>query len=150
MPTKSKKTVVKSASLEKVIENSLAALSAANDNGDKAVAALSRTAKSLLSEGKRLSKKRATLSRRKKTATAKLKKDNNADNRKLLRDTVRELAAVRKLAASTTAAKSANAEELRGLKAQTKRSKAYLSALDKADKVLNKPRKTRRRRRVTK
>ncbi|MDH3947726.1 MAG: hypothetical protein OEU74_02085 [Gammaproteobacteria bacterium] len=150
MPKKSKQTVVKSASLEKVIENSLAALNAANNDGEKAVAALSKTAKTLTSEGKRLSKKRATLSRRKKTATAKLKKANNAETRKLLKVTEKELNSVKKLAAKSAANKSANSNELNGLKAQTKRTKAYLAALEKADKILNKPKKKRRKKRAIK
>ncbi len=150
MPTKSKKTVVKSASLEKVIDTSLAALNAASENAMKAVEALSKTAKTLGAEGKRLSKKRATLTKRKKATTAKLKKTGDAATRKLLKTTTAELNSVKKLAAKSSAARSSNTEELRGLKAQTKRAKAYASVLAKADKVLNKPVKTRRKKRVKK
>jgi len=148
MPKKSKK-VVKSASLVKTIDNALAALDAANVNGAAAVAELSKTAKKLTAEGKRLSKKRATLSKRKRTATAKLKKTGDAAVKKLINTTEKELNAVKKLAAKSSAAKSANAEELRGLKAQAKRSKAYMTVLAKADKVLNKPKKKRRKKRAS-
>ncbi|HED17757.1 MAG TPA: hypothetical protein ENI64_13215 [Gammaproteobacteria bacterium] len=150
MPTKSRTTVVKSASLEKVIETSLAALNAANDNGTKAVAALSKIAKKLSAEGKRLSKKRATLIKRKKATTAKLKKSDDAATRKLFKATTAELNAVRKMAAKSTSARSANTEELRGLKAQAKRAKAYTGVLTKADKILNKPVKRRRKKRASK
>ena len=150
MPTKSKKTVVKSASLEKVIETSLAALNAAKENGEKAVAALSINAKKLSAEGKRLSKKRATLSKRIKTTAAKFKKTGDAATRKLHKAATTELNSVKKLAAKSSAARSAIAEELRGLKAHTKRSKAYVAAHAKADKVLNKPVKKRRKKRASK
>ena len=150
MPIKSKKPVVKSAALANVIEKSLAALGTANDNGEKAVAALSATAKKLTAEGKRLSKKRATLSRRKKATTAKIKKTNDADAKKLLKATEKELNSIKKLAAKSSAAKKANAEELKGLKASAKRTKAYLAVIAKADKVLNKPKKKTRKKRAKK
>ncbi len=150
MPKKSKKTVVKSASLGKVIDNSLAALNTAYHDGEKAIEALSKIAKKLTAEGKRLSKKRATLSRRKKTVIAKLKKTNDAVTRKLLKTTEKELAAIKKLAAKSAAAKSANSEELKNLKAHSKRTKAYLAVLEKADKILNKPKKKRRKKRSKK
>lgn len=148
MPKKSKKSLVKSASLEKVIETSLATLDAANTGGEKAVTALSKIAKTLTAEGKRLSKKRTILSKRKKAAAAKLKKSGNAETRKLLNTTVKELNAVKKLAVKSAAAKSTNTDELKGLKAQTKRTRAYLAVLEKADKVLNKPTKKRRKKRA--
>ena len=150
MAQKSKKSVVKSAALEKTIGNALDALNCANDDGEKAIAALSKIAKSLTAESKRYSKKRATLSRRKKTLTAKLKKGPDADTRKLLNATEKELNAIKKLAAKCSATKSANSEELKGLKANTKRSKAYLAALTKADRILNKPKKKRRKKRAKK
>ncbi len=141
MPTKSKQSLVKSASLEKSIDSSLAALTAANDDGDKAIAALSKIAKTLGAESKRYSKKRATLSRRRNTLAAKFKKSSDAESKKMLVATDKEIAAVKKLADKCTAAKSANSEELKGLKANTKRSKAYLSVLTKVDRILNKPKK---------
>jgi len=150
MPTKSRKTVVKSASLEKVIETSLAALNAANGSGEKAVAALTKNAKTLSAEGKRLSKKRATLTKRKKATSAKLKKTNDAATRKLLKATTAELNSVKKVAAKSSASRSANSAELKGLKAQAKRARAYISVLEKADKVLNKPAKKRRKKRAKK
>ncbi len=141
MPTKAKKSVVKSASLEKTIESSLAALNAANDDGDKAVTALSKIAKTLSAESKRYSKKQSTLSRRKKTLASKFKKNGDAATKKMLATTEKEIATLKKLATKCTAAKSANSEELKGLKANTKRSKAYISVLTKVDRILNKPKK---------
>lgn len=148
MPKKSKKSVVKSASLEKTIEGSLNALSDANDNGEKAVAALTKIGKTLAAEGKRHSKKRATLSRRKKTLSAKLKKSADAATKKLLSATEKEISVVKKLAEKCSAAKSANSEELKALKANAKRTKAYIAALTKADTILNKPKKKRRKKRA--
>ena len=150
MAKKAKSSVAKSASVEKVIDNAMAALATAYSDGEKAVAALSKIAKKLTSEGKRLSKKRATLAKRKKTATAKVKKDGSADAKKLLKTTVKELNAVKKDAAKSTAAKAANAAELKGLKVSTKRTKAYLAVIAKADKVLNKPKKKKRKKRAKK
>ncbi len=141
MPTKSKQSLVKSASLEKSIDSSLAALTAANDDGDKAITALSKIAKTLGAESKRYSKKSATLSRRKKTLATKFKKSGDAATKKMLAATDKEIAAIKKLATKCADAKSANTEELKGLKANTKRSKAYLSVLTKVDRILNKPKK---------
>jgi len=150
MPKKSKKSVAKSAAVAKVVDSSLAALTTANSDSEKAVAALSKIAKKLTAEGKRLSKKRATLSKRKKATTAKLKKASDAATKKLLTATVKELNAVKKDAAKSSAAKSANAAELSGLKASAKRTKAYLAVIAKADKILNKPKKKKRKKRAKK
>ncbi|VAW76190.1 hypothetical protein MNBD_GAMMA12-1852 [hydrothermal vent metagenome] len=150
MPTKSKQSLVKSASLEKSIDSSLAALTAANDDGDKAIAALSKIAKTLGAESKRYSKKGSTLSRRKKTLSAKFKKTADAATKKMIATTDKEIAAVKKLAAKCSAAKSENSEELKGLKANTKRSKAYLSVLTKVDRILNKPKKKKARKKAVK
>ena len=147
MPKKSKKSVAKSASVAKVVDNSVAALTAANSDSEKAVATLSAVAKKLTAEGKRLSKKRATLTKRKKTTTAKLKKTGDAAAKKLLAATVKELNAVKKQATKSSAAKSANGDELKGLKASAKRTKTYLALITKADKVLNKPAKKKRKKR---
>lgn len=141
---------MKSASLEKVLDTAMAALYAANNEGEKAVTALSKVAKTLTAAGKSLSKKRATLAKRKKATSAKLKKSPNAETRKLLKVTVKELNTVKALAAKSAAAKSANTEELAGLKTQTKRTRAYLTVLEKADKVLNKPKKKSRKKRAKK
>lgn len=148
MAKKAKKSVAKSASVEKVIGNAMTALAAANSDGEKAVATLSKIAKKLTTEGKRLSKKRATLTKRKKATTTKVKKDGSADAKKLLKATIKELNAVKKDAAKSLAAKTANNAELKGLKVSAKRTKAYLAVIAKADKVLNKPKKKRRKKRA--
>ena len=150
MAKKSKKTVVKSTFIDKAVENSLAALNAAHDSGEKAIAALSKTAKSLTLEGKRLNKKRTTLSRRVTATTAKLKKTGDAETRKLLKLAEKELAAIKKLATKSVASKSAISNELKSLKAHARRTKAYLLGLEKADKVLNKPKKKKRKKRAKK
>ena len=113
-------------------------------SGENAIASLSKIVKTLSAENKRFGKKRATLSRRKKTLSAKLKKSPDAATKKLLASTEKEINSIKKLAAKCTASKSVNSEELKALKASAKRTKAYISAISKADAILNKPKKKKR------
>ena len=105
------------------------------------IAAATKQAKSYLAEAKRLGKKRTTLLKRKKSAAARLKKTTNADNRKAHKAIEKELTAVKKAIAKLTPVKSAHAIELASLKTTQKRINAYTGVLDKADKLLNKPKK---------
>jgi len=146
MATK-KKSIAKSASVEKNIATALEKLSAATTDGDKAVATRSKIAKKLNAESRRLNKRRGTLVRRSKTAAAKAKAEPNAANRKILRETVAELAATRRALVKNRAAKAVNSPELKALKAAQRQANAYGKAIVQADKVLNKPARKRRKRR---
>ncbi len=150
MPKSKKATVMKSAVLEKLVSGSMNNLQVASDGGAKAIASRSAEAKKLLAESKRISKKRAILIRRKKTTSMKLKKVADAATRKILRDVEKELAAIKKVGEKVRASKTSLAEELKGLKENQKRAATYLRVIEKADKILNKPKKKKRRRRVKK
>jgi len=150
MPKSKKATVMKSAVLEKLVSGSMNNLQVASDDGAKAIASRSAEAKKLLAESKRISKKRAILIRRKKTTSMKLKKVADAATRKILRDVEKELAAIKKVGEKVRASKTSLAEELKGLKENQKRAATYLKVIEKADKILNKPKKKKRRRRVKK
>ncbi len=142
-----KKTVVKSAVLSKKIESAIAALTEASEAGAKAIDVRGKEVKKLATAAKRLSKKRATLLKRKKTASNKLKSAPGVETRKALNAVVKELTAVSKQAPKARAVKAAAAAELAGLKSASKRVTAYVKSLEKADKLLNKPAKKRKKRR---
>ncbi len=144
-----RRAIVKSASVEKNIAVALEKLDAACSDGDKAVAARSKTSKKLNAESRRLNKRRGTLLRRTKAAATKAKATPSVETRKALREAVSELAATRKALARTRAAKAINSPELAALKAAQRQANAYGKAIAQADKVLTKPRK-KRRKRVTK
>ena len=69
------KPVVKAAALEKTINTSIEALSKASDAAGTAVTKKTAEAKKLTAEVKRHTKKKVTLTKRNKAATAKVKKD---------------------------------------------------------------------------
>ncbi|NOY65824.1 MAG: hypothetical protein GXP13_00255 [Gammaproteobacteria bacterium] len=140
-----KKAVVKSAVMAKTLESALAGLATICESGGKAVDSRAKDGKKLAASSKRLSKKRATLGKRKKAAAAKLKKDATADNRNALKAVEKELAAVVKESAKVKKAKDANNAELSGLRVSVKCANAYVKGVAAADKVLNKPKKKRRK-----
>jgi len=144
----SKKKIIKNAALAKVIDSSLSNLEAATANGAKALAVATKNSKQSSAEGKRLSKKRITLIKRRKTASAKVKKDPIAANKKALNAVDKELAAIRKAAAKNKLVRVANFEELSGLRVSCRRLSAYSKAIAAADKALNKPKKKTRRRKA--
>jgi hypothetical protein len=146
MATK-KKTIAKSASVEKNLATALEKLNAACSDGDKAVAARGKIARTLNAESRRLNKRRGTLVRRSKAAAAKAKAAPSAAARKELREAVTELAATRKALVKNRAAKAVNSPELKALKAAQRQANAYGKAIAQADKVLSKPPKKRRKRR---
>ena len=131
-----KRSVAKSAAVERDLEASLAKLEAASKAGGVAVAARAKEAKRLATASKRLGRKRATLLRRKKTATKRAKARPSGETRGALRTAVRELASVRKEIAKTKGVKDANATELAALKAAHRRATAYLKAIARADRTL--------------
>ena len=142
------KKTIKNAALAKVIDSSLTNLEAATANGSKALALATKNNKQLSAEGKRLSKKRIALIKRRKTAAAKAQKDPIAANKKALSAVDIELAAIRKAAAKNKVVKAAIFEELSGLRVSCRRLSAYNKAISAADRVLNKPKKKTRRRKA--
>ena len=147
---KAKKAVATSASVNKKIASALEALNAANSDSDAAVDTRSKAGKKLTAEVKKLSKKRATLMKRKKAASKKDKNDSTGETRKAVKSPTRKIADVKKALDKAKTAKSANAEELAALKAAQRQVNAYNKVIEKADKVLNKPQKTARRKKRAK
>jgi hypothetical protein len=148
MPQAKAKKVVKNDAIEKSVNAVMSTLSDAGVDCAKSILVCTKDAKSNLAASKRLSKKRAALSKRKRTAAARLKKTPNADNRKALKAVEKELAGVKKEIDKLTPVKSANSAELAALKVTARRINAYTTVLDRADKVLNKPKKKRRKKRA--
>jgi hypothetical protein len=148
MKKATKKRIASSASIDKKIGTAVETLQAVYGDVTKAVVTRSAAAKKLTRETRSLSKKRATLVKRKRTATNRVRKTPSAETRKALRTVTAELNAVSKVLPKSREQKAANAQELASLKASLKRASAYLKEIAKADKVLNKPRKKVRRRRT--
>jgi hypothetical protein len=140
-----RRTVAKSASVERNIATALEKLNAARRDGDRAVATRSRTSKRLSAESRRLNKRRGTLLRRKNAAAKRARATPSVETRKALREAVSELAATRKALAKVRTAKAVNSPELAALKAAQRQANAYGKAIAQADKALNKPRKRRRK-----
>lgn len=142
-----KKSVVKNVSLVKVLDTTLTNLEMATTNGSAALALATKNSKKAAAEGKRLSKKRVSLIKRRKAAAAKVQKDPVVVNKNALKAVDKELAAIRKAAAKNRTIKAANFDELSGLRTSCKRLNAYSKAIAAADKVLNKPKKKTRTKR---
>ncbi|WP_126456569.1 hypothetical protein [Sulfuriflexus mobilis] len=147
---KKAKAVASSASVHKKISSALESLAAAWNDAEAAVAARSKAAKKAGAEVKKLSKKRATLMKRKKTATAKNKKDSTGETRKALKTVAKDIAATKKILDKAKIEKSVHAAELAALKAGHRVATAYTKVIEKADKILNKPKKKRRKKRAKK
>ncbi len=144
------KKMVKGSSLANMLQVATENLSIVVKNGEVAANSLAKDRKKLLAENKRLSKQRAMLSRKKKTVANQLKKMPNAENRKMLGSIKKELAAVKTAGDKSRAAVAVNTEELNAVKTPLKQASVYMSAIEKADKQLNKPKKKRRVKRVAK
>ena len=143
------KKIVKATSLAAKVQTATENLTTAQTDGEAALSTLESDRKKLLAENKRLIKKRGILARKKKAASARLKKTPNAETRKEVAAISKELITTNKVADKARDAKSANAEELKAVKAALKQASTYLSLIEKADKKLNKPRKkVRKKRRV--
>ena len=150
MPQAKTKKVVKNAALDNAVNAAVELIKSASTDCDKSIDVCTKNAKTNLAASKRLSKKRAALSKRKRTAATRLKKTPNAENRAALRNVEKELNAVKKEIDKLTPVKSANSEELAALKVTKKRVATYAAVIEKADKVLNKPKKKKRKKRAVK
>ncbi len=140
-----KKTLIKSSMAKSKHEAAVSALSTTCEESNKAVAARAKDGKKNASLVARLGKKRATLTRRKKIAVARLKKTPGADNRKALNAVIKDINTVSKDLKKAKAVKDANNLELSGLRATLKKASAYMKAIASADKILNRPKKKKRR-----
>ncbi len=140
-----KKSIINSNAVEKTTDTSLSNLTKVCNDAVAAVEVKTKEAKKLATEIKRFSKKRAALMKRKKTATAKLKKDGGAESRKALKAVEKDIAQITKELNKLKPAKASVSEELVALKAGCKRVTAYVSAIEKADNILNKPVKKRKK-----
>ena len=144
------KPVVKAAALDKTINASVDSLSKACSSATKALAKKTAEAKKQRAEVKRHLKKKATLTKRNKTAAAKQKRDANAVNRKAAATVAKELKSTKVVLGKARASKAALLSELGELKVASKRLTAYTKAIAAADKALNKPAKKRKKRKSTK
>ena len=140
------KAIAKSSAVNNNIEVALERLTTAFNDSANAVSVKGTENTKLATQIKRLSKKRTTLMKRKKTATTKAKKAPGVDTRKALSMVVKELTSTSNQLAKLRTQKTTVAEELTALKAGQKKATAYLTAIEKVDKVLNKPKKKVRRR----
>ncbi|WP_455209111.1 hypothetical protein [Kaarinaea lacus] len=139
------KRLATSSSIAKKIQIATENLILAKQDGEVSASSLEKDRKKFLADNKRLSKKRAVLTKKKKIAANRLKKDPNTENRKVASSIVKELAVVKKAGDKARAISSVNAEELKSVKASLKQASAYLAGIEKADKQLNKPQKKKRR-----
>jgi len=144
------KPVIKATALDKTINASTDSLTKACGNAATAVTKKSAEAKKLLAEVKRHLKKKTTLTKRNKTAAAKLKKDANAANKKAAATVAKELKSTKAALDKARTNKAVVLTELAALKSASKRLGAYTKAIAAADKVLNKPAKKRRKKRAAK
>lgn len=138
------KPVAKAAELGKKISNSVDALSKANSEANAAVTKRTAEAKKLLAEVRRHLKKKTTLTKRSKTASAKLKKDANAANRNAVATITKELKTTQSALDKARTGKAVVLTELASLRIASKRLNSYSKAIASCDKALNKPAKKRR------
>lgn len=139
------KPVARAAVLDKKISTSVDALSKASSEANAAVTKRSAEAKKLLAEVRRHLKKKTTLTKRSKTASAKLKKDANAANRKAVATITKELKTTQSALDKARTGKAVVLTELASLRIASKRLNDYLKAIASCDKALNKPAKKRRK-----
>jgi prophage DNA circulation protein len=133
---KSKRAIAKSAAVTKSIETALASLGTACVAGDSAVAKRGKDGKTLAAATKRLSKKRAVLSKRKQLSAKRARKTPSGETRKALRAVIKELASTKKQLVKARAAKDVNAVELAALKIAQRRATAYAKAIAQVDRSL--------------
>ena len=149
MATKKTSTrIAKSSALVKVTTDSVERLTAAMSDSAKAMQAKNAESKKLLTQNKRLIKKCGALVKKKAIAKRRLKANPNVANRKALSSVGKELDVTTKALAKSRSLKSTVNEELNDLKTAHKRITAYVKALEKTEKALNKPAKKKRRKKI--
>ena len=139
---------VKGAASHKAVDSAVATINDIAASATNAVIAVDKEYKKLQKTAKSLSRKRATLMRKTRTAAKRLKKDVSVANKKAVAVIKKDVAAVKKEAEKVNKLKSTVSEELAALKAASKRAVAYAKSVTAADKVLNKPKKKRRKKKA--
>ncbi len=135
---KAKKTVAKSSFVEKNLQTALDKLAVASAAVDKAVTSRARDAKRNTALVKRLSKRKASLTKRKQLATRRVKKASSVDTRAALRTVTKDLNTTTKELTKARAVKTANADELKALRALQRRTKGYNRGIAQTDRALKK------------
>lgn len=135
---KSKRAIAKSAAVTKNIETALASLGTACVAGDSAVATRSKDGKSLATATKRLSRKSAILTKRKRLSAKRAKAAPSGETRKALRSVIKELKTTKVQLGKARTAKGINAVELAALKIAQRRATAYAKAIAQVDRSLEK------------
>ena len=151
MATKKKaKKTVKGVTHLKTVDSAIDNINDVAAAATKAVIATEKEYKKLAKTAKSINKKRASLMKKVKTATNKMKKDANAANKKAVATIKKDIAAIKKEVAKHKSVKTVVSEELAALKLASKRAAAYAKAVTGADKVLNKPKKKKRKKKTAK
>ncbi|MBV1858741.1 MAG: hypothetical protein KUG77_10045 [Nannocystaceae bacterium] len=130
--------MAKSSFVEKNLQTALEKLAVATAAVDKAVTVRTVDAKKNLVAVKRLTKRKATLTKRKKLAAGRVKKATSVETRGALRTVTKDLATTTKELAKLRAVKASNGEELKALKASQRRIKGYNKGIAQTDAALNK------------
>lgn len=133
---KAKKAVAKSGFVEKNLQTALEKLAVATKAVDKAVAVRAKDAKRNTALVKRLAKRKAALTKRKRLAAGRVKKASSVETRQALRAVTKDLASTTKELAKARVAKTANADELKLLKASQRRTKGYNRGIAQTDRSL--------------
>ena len=151
MATKKKaKKTVKGATHLKTVDSAIASINDVAAAATNAVITTEKEYKKLAKTAKSINKKRASLMKKVKTATNRMKKDASAANKKAVAVVKKDIAAIKKEIDKHQSMKSAVSEELATLKSASKRAVAYAKAVTGADKVLNKPKKKKRKKKAAK
>ncbi len=135
---KAKKAVAKSSFVETNLQTALDKLAVATEAADKAVTVRTAENKRNLTAVKRLTKRKTSLTKRKKLAAGRVKKASSVETRQALRTVTGDLASTTKELTKARAAKAANAEELKLLRASQRRLKGYNRGIEQTDRALNK------------
>lgn len=139
-----KKAIVKSATMERTLDGVISALLTVSEKGSEAVRERSREVKKLTASNKQLVKKRTLLNKKKKAATIALMKQLSRDNRENLTSITKELKTVMREIEKLKKTKASSAAELSSLKSCVKRANAYLKCMERSDKALRKPARSRK------
>lgn len=144
MAVRKKALPTKSAVIANTIESAVSNLESALQKANAAVTARSSESKKLMTEARRLKKRRVAQMGKKKRAMAANKKDSTAATRKAVKTATSELAATNKALLKSTSARRTVLQELSGLKESQKKLKVYVKGLTAADRQLAKPKKKRK------
>jgi len=135
---KAKKALAKSSFVEKNLETSLERLAVAAAAVEQSVTVRAVDAKKLTASVKRIAKRKAILTKRKRIASDRAKKSPGADTRQALRTVIKDLTNTTKELTKLRGSKAENAGELVLLKAAQLRTKGYSKGIADVDRALAK------------